>query len=130
MHSTLPVSAGLLHDVERYMKALDAYHVGKIEPIIACFADALELAVVIGLRIADDVNDVLSAWRASNTDRAGSASHGLPELLVEQPVRERRICRQPSRHHRPSGTHSYRDRLRERHPFEDGQCETRSVLPG
>lgn len=24
MHSTLPVSAGLLHDVERYMKALDA----------------------------------------------------------------------------------------------------------
>ena len=86
MHSTLPVSAGLLHDVERYMKALDAYHVGKIEPIIACFADALELAVVIGLRIADDVDDVLSAWRASNTDRAGSASHGLPELLVEQPV--------------------------------------------
>lgn len=86
MHSTLPVSAGLLHDVERYMKALDAYHVGKIEPIIACFADALELAVVIGLRIADDVDAVLSAWRASNTDRAGSASHGLPELLVEQPV--------------------------------------------
>lgn len=86
MHSTLPVSAGLLHDVERYMKAIDAYHVGKIEPIIACFADALELAVVIGLRIADDVDDVLSAWRASNTDRAGSASHGLPELLVEQPV--------------------------------------------
>ena len=86
MHSTLPVSAGLLHDVERYMKALDAYHVGKIEPIIACFADALELAVVIGLRIADDVDDVLSAWRALNTDRAGSASHGLPELLVEQPV--------------------------------------------
>ena len=86
MHSTLPVSAGLLHDVERYMKALDAYHVGNIEPIIACFADALELAVVIGLRIADDVDDVLSAWRASNTDRAGSASHGLPELLVEQPV--------------------------------------------
>ena len=86
LHSTLPVSAGLLHDVERYMKALDAYHEGKVEPIISCFADALELAVVIGLRIAADVDTVLDAWRAANTDRAGSASYSLPALLVEQPV--------------------------------------------
>ena len=28
----------------------------------------------------------LGAWRAANTDRAGSASHSLPALLVEQPV--------------------------------------------
>ena len=86
MHSTLPVSAGLLHDVERYMGALDAYHAGEIEPIIGCLADALELAVVIGSRIASDVDAVLGAWRAANTDRAGSASHDLPSLLVEQPV--------------------------------------------
>ena len=86
MHSTLPVSAGLLHDVERYMRALDAYHAGEIEPIIGCLADALELAVVIGSRIASDVEAVLGAWRAANTDRAGSASHGLPALLVGQPV--------------------------------------------
>ena len=86
LHSTLPVSAGLLHDVERYMKALDAYHEGEVEPIISCFADALELAVVIGLRIAADVDTVLDAWRAANTDRAGSASYSLPALLVEQPV--------------------------------------------
>ena len=86
MHSTLPVSAGLLHDVKRYMDALDAYHAGEIEPIIGCLADALELAVVIGSRIASDVDAVLDAWRAVNTDRAGSASHGLPSLLVEQPV--------------------------------------------
>lgn len=86
LHSTLPVSAGLLHDVERYMKALDAYHEGEVEPIISCFADALELAVVIGLRIAADVDTVLDAWRAANTDRTGSASYSLPALLVEQPV--------------------------------------------
>lgn len=86
LHSTLPVSTGLLHDVERYMKALDAYHEGEVEPIISCFADALELAVVIGLRIAADVDTVLDAWRAANTDRAGSASYSLPALLVEQPV--------------------------------------------
>lgn len=86
LHSTLPVSAGLLHDVERYMGALDAYHAGNIEPMIYCLADALELAVVVGSRIASDVDAVLDAWSAANTDRAGSASHDLPALLVEQPV--------------------------------------------
>lgn len=86
LHSTLPVSAGLLHDTERYMKALDAYHEGEVEPIITCLADALELATVIGSRIAKDVDTVLGNWRDLNTDRRGSASHALPTLLVKQPV--------------------------------------------
>lgn len=86
LHTMLPVSAGLLHDVERYMNALDAYHEGAIEPIIECLADALELAVVIGARVASDVDGVLDGWASVNTDRAGSASHQLSALLVEQPV--------------------------------------------
>lgn len=86
LHTMLPVSAGLLHDVERYMGALDAYHDGVVEPIIECLADALELAAVIGSRIASDVDEILAEWASVNTDRAGSASHRLPSLLVEQPV--------------------------------------------
>ena len=85
-HTMLPVSAGLLHDVDRYMHSLDAYHGGAVEPIIECVADALELSVVIGSRIASDVDGVLAEWASANTDRAGSASHRLPALLVEQPV--------------------------------------------
>ena len=86
LHTMLPVSAGLLHDVDRYMGALDAYHNGAVEPIIECLADALELAAVIGSRIASDVDGILAGWASGNTDRAGSASHRLPALLVEQPV--------------------------------------------
>ena len=86
LHTMLPVSAGFLHDVDRYMGALDAYHDGAIEPMIECLADALELAAVIGSRIASDVDGVLAEWASENTDRAGSASHRLPALLVEQPV--------------------------------------------
>ncbi|MBR2684140.1 MAG: Fic family protein [Atopobiaceae bacterium] len=86
LHASLPVSAGLLHNVDRYMHALDAYHEGQIEPIVECLADALELAVVIGSRVASDVDSVLAEWRSLNTDRAGSSSHRLPALLVEQPV--------------------------------------------
>ena len=86
LHAMLPVSAGLLHDVDRYMGALGAYHDGAIEPMIECLANALELAAVIGSRIASDVDGVLAEWASENTDRAGSASHRLPALLVEQPV--------------------------------------------
>ena len=86
LHASLPVSAGLLHDVDRYMHALDAYHNGQIEPIIECLVDALELATVIGSRVATNVDSVLDDWQSANTDRAGSASYRLPALLVEQPV--------------------------------------------
>lgn len=85
-HSTLPISAGLLHDVKPYMEALAAYHDGNLEPIIIRLTDALELACVIGLRIGDDVAEVLDRWEEANTDRKGSASLRLPALLVEQPV--------------------------------------------
>lgn len=86
LHTMLPVSAGLLHDVERYRGALDAYHDGAIEPMVECLADALELSVVIGSRIASDVDEILAEWALSNVDRASSASYRLPALLVEQPV--------------------------------------------
>lgn len=86
LHTMLPVSAGLMHNVERYMSALDAYHEGAIEPMVECLADALELAVIIGSRIASDVDEIIAGWASDNTDREGSASHRLPALLVEQPV--------------------------------------------
>lgn len=85
-HATLPISAGLLHDVEPYMLSLDAYHDGEIEPIIERLIDALELAIVLGSRIASDVDEVLNRWRECITERKGSAAHRLPPLLVEQPV--------------------------------------------
>lgn len=86
LHTMLPVSAGLLHNVDTYMTALNVYHAGAIEPIVECLTDALELAVVIGARIASDVNEILDSWALANIDRTGSASHRLPALLVEQPV--------------------------------------------
>lgn len=78
LHTMLPVSAGLLHDVDRYRGALDAYHGGATEPIVECLTDALELSVVIGTRVASDVDEILAGWTQANTDRAGSASHRLP----------------------------------------------------
>ena len=75
MHVTLPVSAGLLHNVDTYMDALDAYHQGNIEPIVACLFDALELSVVLGAKICANVDEVLEKMgRAYNRqERIGVA---------------------------------------------------------
>lgn len=86
IHATLPISAGLLNNVNSYMGALGAYHDGQLEPIIECLLDALELAVVIGSHMASEVDAVLDRWNDATNNRAGSAALRLPALLVEQPV--------------------------------------------
>jgi len=84
--TTLPVSAGLLHDVDRYMASITAYQEGDPTPIIECLADALEFAVALGSRMAELVSQILEDWNQNITQRRGSAIHGLPALLVQQPV--------------------------------------------
>ncbi len=86
LYSTLPISAGLLHASDAYMAALDSYHNGDIEPITACLADALELAVVVGKRISSDIDRILEQWAGDIVERKGSSAHRLSALLVEQPV--------------------------------------------
>lgn len=84
--STLPVSAGLLHDVDAYMAAIRAYQQGDPLPIVQSVVGALELALVIGQRVATAIDGVMEGWRASITERTGSAIWRLPQLLAERPV--------------------------------------------
>ena len=85
-HATLPVSAGLLHDVDRYMESIRAYQAGDVQPVVLAMLDALELAVAVGERVAELIDEVMEGWRAAMSERAGSAIHRLPVLLAEQPV--------------------------------------------
>ena len=84
--TTLPVSAGLLHDVDAYMKAIEAYQGGDYLPVVESVLSALELALVIGGRVAGLIDDVMEDWRSAISERAGSAIWRLPPLLAEQPV--------------------------------------------
>lgn len=86
MRSTLPVSAGLLHDVDAYMDAIRAYQQGDPLPIVESVVGALELALLIGRRVATAIDAVMDGWRSAITERAGSAIWRLPQLLAEQPV--------------------------------------------
>ena len=80
--TTLPVSAGLLHDVDAYMEAIEAYQGGEVESVL----NALELALVIGRRVSGLIDDVMEGWRSVISERVGSAIWRLPPLLAEQPV--------------------------------------------
>ena len=84
--SALPVSAGLLHDIDAYMAAIRRYQAGDPLPMVERVVDALASALLIGSLVATAVDGVLTGWRASLTARRGSSILRLPDVLVEQPV--------------------------------------------
>jgi Fic family protein len=83
----VPVSAGLLHDVERYFGALTAYRQGDIERIVTVFADAAGTAVRNGNVLLDDIRGIRSRYDdALGGLRADSAARAVAGLLFEHPV--------------------------------------------
>lgn len=84
--SAVPVSAGLLHDVNSYMDSLEAYQQGNPIAVIEQLVDALELALGIGSKAAGQIDEVMASWNDAITEREGSSIWRLPQLLAEQPV--------------------------------------------
>ena len=83
---TLPLSAGLLHDIDAYMAAIAAYQQGNPVAIVEQLISALELAIVVGGLTAAKMDSVIEEWKAMITERRGASIHRLPGVLVEQPV--------------------------------------------
>ncbi len=84
--AAVPVSAGLLHDINGYMASLEAYQQGDPIAVIEQLVDALELALAIGSKAASQIDEVMAGWDDVITERAGSSIRRLPRLLAEQPV--------------------------------------------
>ena len=84
---TAPVSAGLLHDVERYFAALTSYRAGDVEPIVTVFAEAATAAVRNGAELADDIRGVRARYdHALAGLRSHSGARKATEALFEHPV--------------------------------------------
>lgn len=86
LHVTLPLSAGLLHNVDAYMKSLEAYQEGNPIAVVEQLVDALELSLMVGRLVARNLDGVFAGWRGLMTERANSSIHCLPLVLAEQPV--------------------------------------------
>ncbi len=85
-HASLPISAGLLHNIDAYMNAIVDYQEGNPLPIIEQLIEALELSLVIGSAVASDIDEVFASWQERIAGRKESALRRLPNVLARQPV--------------------------------------------
>lgn len=83
----VPVSAGLLHDVDGYYDALTAYRAGDLDPIVRAFTEAAVFAVRAGRELAVSIAELRSRWDDALTGlRSDSSARRVAALALEQPV--------------------------------------------
>jgi len=85
-HTTVPVSAGLLRDPERYFRSLTTYRQGEVDPIIEQVAHAAISATLNGRQLAADVMQLRAEWRDQVSARSDSAAWRVADALFAQPV--------------------------------------------
>lgn len=83
---TVPVSAGLLVELDRYFAALTSYRDGNPAPIIEAFSNASFAAVANGRTLANELRALRKRWEGRVTARADSAAWRVLELLLRHPV--------------------------------------------
>ena len=84
---TVPVSAGLLHDVNDYYNALTAYRHGELRPIITAFARAAGYAVVNGRQLLRDIGIIETEWEDRMRGlRSDAAARRVSVLAIAHPV--------------------------------------------
>lgn len=82
---TVPISAGLLVDVDAYFGSLGDYLQGNIEPIIEQMTDAAFTAIGNATEMLFDLDSIAAEWRDRITARSDSTVWRLVELLMCQP---------------------------------------------
>jgi len=82
----VPVSAGLLADVDGYHAALTAYRAGDLEPIVARFAEASLRAVTNARRLVADIDEIATGWRDRVKARADSGVWRVLDIVARTPV--------------------------------------------
>lgn len=83
---TVPVSAGLLQNLDGYIAALTEYRLGNIEPIVTAIAEASFAAIRNGRALVADIEHIQERWAHVVKARSDSSVHRLQVLLLRQPV--------------------------------------------
>ncbi|MFM9876881.1 MAG: Fic family protein [Rhodoglobus sp.] len=89
---TVPVSAGLLHDVKAYYGALTAYRRGELRPIVTAFTQAAGYAVVNGRQLVRDIVAIEAEWEIRMRGlRTDAAARRLSAFAIAHPVLDSEI---------------------------------------
>lgn len=83
---TVPVSAGLLTDVEGYFAALTAYREGDLDPIVGALSAGALDAIVNARQLVAELRQVRARWDDVVLARRDSATWRVADLLVRRPV--------------------------------------------
>ncbi len=83
---TVPVSAGLLTDTDRYFDALTTYRAGDAEPIVERFAEASFDSVVNGRQLVSDLRAIRAAWSEAITSRRQATVWRALDVVFQHPV--------------------------------------------
>lgn len=83
---TVPVSAGLLVDVDRYFAALGVYRNGDPTAIVDCFIQASFAALTNGRTLVDDLRNTRARWQDQVRARRDATAWRIADLLLRHPV--------------------------------------------
>lgn len=83
---TVPVSAGLLVDLEGYFAALTAYRDGDVRPIVAALATGALTAVTNARELVAELQRIRAGWADVVAARRDAAAWRVADLLLRQPV--------------------------------------------
>ncbi len=82
----MPVSAGLLTNVDGYFAALTRYREGEPTAIVEAFASAAFQAVTNGRQLVDDLRAIRQEWQGRVRARRDAAMWRVADLLLRHPV--------------------------------------------
>lgn len=82
----VPVSAGLLSDLDGYFAALTRYREGDPAPIVATVAHAAFSAITNGRALVQEIQATSARWHGEVTARSDSSIFRLMQYLLRQPV--------------------------------------------
>lgn len=83
---TVPISAGLLSDTDRYFEALNAYRGGDPAAIVTQLSEACFAAVTNGRRLVNELRALRAEWGDAVRARRDSRSWLIADLLLRHPV--------------------------------------------
>jgi len=83
---TVPISAGLLIDIDSYFAALTAYRQGEYAVIVRLMANAAFRAIENADELLLDLRSIQVGWKDQVTARSDSSVWKIVDLLTRQPV--------------------------------------------
>ena len=83
---TVPVSAGLLSQIDDYFAALTAYREGDPAPIVSALANGALAAVVNARVLVAELHELRARWDDVVTARRDATAWQVADLLLRQPV--------------------------------------------